>query len=55
MKTRKFGTKVIMKPFKFMFACKLGELFLRETDIFPISLQESSISASQGKLTQFIK
>ena len=39
----------------FMFACKLGETLLPETDMLSISLQEKSISASQGKLAEFIE
>ena len=53
MKARIIGAKKIMKSFKFMFACKLGEVLLRETDILSISLQEKSVSAPQGKLIEF--
>ena len=33
IKARIIGTKAVMKPFKFMLACKLEEVLLRGTDI----------------------
>ena len=54
MKARIFGAKAMTKSFKFMFACKLGEVLLRETDMLSISLKEKSVSASQGKSIEFI-
>ena len=54
MEAQIIGAKAIMKSFKFMFACKLGEVLLRETDMLSISLQEKSVSAFQGKSTEFI-
>ena len=53
MKARIIGRKAIMKSFKFMFLCKRGEVLLRETGM-SLSLQEKSVSASQGKLIEFI-
>ena len=37
-----------------MFACKLEEVLLREIDMLTVSVQEKSVSASQGKLTGLI-
>lgn len=42
-----------MKTFKFMFACKFGEVLLGETDMLSISLQEKNVLAPQGKGTEF--
>ena len=35
IKTRTIGTSTNMKSFNFMFACKLVEVLLRETDMLP--------------------
>lgn len=55
MKARIFGAKAIMRSFKFIFPCKLREVILHQTDMLSISLQEKCLSASQGKLTEFIE
>ena len=54
IKAQIIGTKAVMKPFKFMLACKLEEVLLRGTDMLSISLQEKSVSETQAKLTEFI-
>ena len=35
IKTRTIGASTNMKSFNFMFACKLVEVLLRETDMLP--------------------
>ena len=40
MKARTIAAKAIRKSFKFMFACKFGEVLLRETDVMSIPLPE---------------
>lgn len=54
IKTRTIGASTNMKSFNFMFACKLVEVLLRETDMLPYTLQEKSILTFKGKLIEFI-
>ena len=43
MKARTIAAKAIRKSFKFMFACKFGEVLLRETDVMSIPLPEKKV------------
>ena len=48
MKSRVIGANTYMKTFKFAFGCHLGETILRQTDNLYKTLQNKSISASEG-------
>ena len=49
MKTRLQGVKAVMSTFQFLFSCSHDKIILKQTDNLSKTLQNPSISATQGQ------